>query len=284
MCFNFHHLKVDYHNGDKWTLQKPDFEQLKELFIRWQESMQDGHGWNVVFWCNHDQPRAVSRFGSDTRYWKESAKMLATMIHLMRGTPYIFQGEELGMTNAGYQSIGQYRDVESLNYYKILLERGLSESEALHVLGERSRDNGRTPMQWNGAAHAGFTTGTPWIGVADNYRTVNAEAEEQEADSILNYHRRLVQLRREYEVIAEGTIHFTNRETPMLLSYEREYRGEKLMVWNNMGSEPLALPKAICLDGMEKLIGNYPGEPEQISVLRPYECAAYYQKKKQNQS
>ena len=131
MCFNFHHLKVDYKDGDKWALAAPDYKRLKELFMQWQLGMQAGGGWNALFWCNHDQPRIVSRMGDEGDYWKESAKMLAGMIHLMRGTPYIYQGEEIGMLNAHYSSIGQYRDVESLNYYQILLGKGRTEEEAL---------------------------------------------------------------------------------------------------------------------------------------------------------
>lgn len=150
MCFNFHHLKVDYKDGNKWELKKPDYKKLKELFTTWQTEMEKQNGWNVVFWCNHDQPRIVSRFGDEKKYWKESAKMLGTCIHLLRGTPYIYQGEELGMTNPGYQTISEYRDVESINYYKILIRQGKTEEEALKILGQRSRDNGRTPMQWSG--------------------------------------------------------------------------------------------------------------------------------------
>lgn len=149
MCFNFHHLKVDYKDGDKWALMLPDYKKLKELFVEWQMGMQKEHGWNALFWCNHDQPRIVSRIGDEGAYWKESAKMLAGMIHLMRGTPYIYQGEEIGMKNAHYPSIEQYRDVESLNYYRILLKQGKTEVEALEILASRSRDNSRTPMQWN---------------------------------------------------------------------------------------------------------------------------------------
>ncbi len=156
MCFNFHHLKVDYQDGDKWALMEPDYKKLKELFIEWQLGMQQGGGWNALFWCNHDQPRIVSRMGDEGVYWKESAKMLAGMIHLMRGTPYIYQGEEIGMLNAHYSSIEKYRDVESLNYYQILLENGKTEKEALEVLAGRSRDNSRTPMQWNGQGTADF--------------------------------------------------------------------------------------------------------------------------------
>ena len=150
MCFHFHHLKVDYKNGDKRALMDADYQKLKALFREWQLGMQEGDGWNALFWCNHDQPRIVSRLGNENTYWKESAKMLAAMIHLMRGTPYVYQGEEIGMVNAHFPSIEQYRDVESLNYYEILLERGKTKEEALEVLSARSWDNSRTPMQWTG--------------------------------------------------------------------------------------------------------------------------------------
>ncbi len=152
MCFNFPHLKVDYKDGDKWALMEPDRMALKRLFREWQTKMEQGNGWNALFWCNHDQPRIVSRMGHEGRYWKESAKMLAAAVHLMRGTPYIYQGEEIGMTNPHFNSLSQYRDVESLNYYQILLGRGKSEEEALSILAARSRDNSRTPMQWSGEA------------------------------------------------------------------------------------------------------------------------------------
>lgn len=177
MCFNFHHLKVDYKDGDKWTLMEPDRIALKKLFETWQMGMQDGDGWNALFWCNHDQPRVVSRMGNEDLYWKESAKMLAAAIHMMRGTPYVYQGEELGMTNAHYNDISQYRDVESLNYYKILLDQGKTKEQALKVLAARSRDNSRTPMQWSDDKNAGFTEGTPWIEAPENYKEINAETE-----------------------------------------------------------------------------------------------------------
>lgn len=177
MCFNFHHLKVDYKDGDKWTLMEPDRIALKKLFETWQMGMQDGDGWNALFWCNHDQPRVVSRMGNEDLYWKESAKMLAAAIHMMRGTPYVYQGEELGMTNAHYNDISQYRDVESMNYYKILLDQGKTKEQALKVLAARSRDNSRTPMQWSDDKNAGFTEGTPWIEAPENYKEINAETE-----------------------------------------------------------------------------------------------------------
>ena len=180
MCFNFHHLKVDYKNGEKWSLMEPDRMELKRLFEEWQTGMQREHGWNALFWCNHDQPRIVSRFGDEGQYWKQSAKMLAASIHLMQGTPYIYQGEELGMTNPHFREIGQYRDVESRNYYEILVGQGKTEEEALKILSARSRDNSRTPMQWSGETNGGFTKGTPWIEPAGNYGEINVRRQAKD--------------------------------------------------------------------------------------------------------
>lgn len=290
MVFNFHHLKVDYRDGDKWKLMEPDLERLKGLFVDWQEGMQEAGGWNALFWCNHDQPRAVSRFGDDKRYRKESAKMLATAIHLMRGTPYIYQGEELGMTNAGYTDISQYRDVESLNYYEILRSRGLTDGEALQVLSERSRDNGRTPMQWDGSPLAGFTEGEPWIGIPENHTYINAEAEMADPDSVWSYHKRLIALRKAHPAVAAGGIGFLFRECPGLLAYRRRYGQEEILVFNNLTGENLELPEAVNLAGWRPLIGNYEpatewaavagpgpesGEKAALSGLRPYEAQAF---------
>ena len=230
MCFSFHHLKVDYKNGDKWSLMPPDLARLRELFKEWQEEMARRGGWNAVFWCNHDQPRIVSRFGDDGKYWKQSAKMLGTFIHLLRGTPYIYQGEELGMKNAGFTRMEQYDDVESRNYYQILLDRGATPEEALQVLRERSRDNARTPMQWNAGANAGFTDGKPWLEIPANYQSVNAEAEEADPDSILNYYRKLVALRKEYPIIADGDIRFLDTGNEKAFAYERKLGEQKLTV------------------------------------------------------
>ena len=161
MVFNFHHLKVDYKDGDKWTLMDFDFMMLKKIFEDWQEGMQQGNGWSATFMCNHDQPRALSRFGNDKEYHKESGKMLATTIHMMRGTPYIYQGEEIGMTNPYFDSIDKYRDVESINYYTILKEQGVDKETILNILKSKSRDNSRTPVQWNDKENAGFSTVIP---------------------------------------------------------------------------------------------------------------------------
>ena len=276
MTFSFHHLKVDYKGGNKWELQVPDFARLKELLTTWQMEMQNADGWNAVFWCNHDQPRAVSRFGDDKRYWKESAKMLATCIHLLRGTPYIFQGEELGMTNAGYTSISQYRDVESLNYYQIMLQNGRSEVEALEILGQRSRDNGRTPMQWSGAPNAGFSDGTPWITLPDNFQTINVQAEEQDKDSILNYYKTLIQLRKTYPAISDGQIKFLDCGADVF-AYCRFLGGDELYVYNNLTGKETELPNASWTGKCKKVFGNYDGVSVKDGhlVLRPYESIVY---------
>lgn len=170
--------------------------------------MQEYRGWKALFWCNHDQPRIVSRFGDEEKYWKESAKMLAAMIHMLRGTPYIYQGKELGMTNAGYQDISEYRDVESINYYDIMLKMGKSKEEALEVLRQRSRDNARTPMQWDSGEYAGFSKQEPWIALAGNYQSVNVKNQEKDKDSVLNYYKKLIALRKKYTVIQKGTVEF----------------------------------------------------------------------------
>lgn len=279
MVFNFHHLKVDYKDGDKWSLMPPDLRKLKELFTVWQEQMQAHNGWNALFWCNHDQPRAVSRFGDDTHYWKESAKMLAVCSHMMRGTPYIFQGEELGMTNACYSSIDQYRDVESLNYYKILREEGKAEKEAIEILRQRSRDNGRTPMQWDDSANAGFTSGKPWICPPANYKTINVAAEMKEEDSILNFYKKLIRLRKELPVISEGKIRFAYNEEERVIGYCRYDDRDKLLVLCNFTAEKieLALPEGFV--GAEVLLGNYPAQKRRGDelTLRAYETVVFHQ-------
>ena len=271
MTFSFHHLKVDYKNGDKWALMPPDHMALKNLFTLWQEGMQAGNGWNALFWCNHDQPRAVSRFGDEGRYWKESAKMLGTATHMMRGTPYIYQGEELGMTNGHFASIGQYRDVESLNYYQILQQQGKTPAQAMEIIQQRSRDNGRTPMQWDGTAHAGFTTGTPWIGVVDNYPAINAAAQVDDPDSVYSYYKKLVALRKQHRVISEGQIEFLYKDDPDLLAYRRWDGDSQLLVLCNLtGHEaPVQLPAQWQDAGV--LLGNYP-DAAPAAALRPYEA------------
>ncbi len=238
MCFHFHHLKVDYKGGDKWALMAPDYQKLKELFVKWQMGMQKGGGWNALFWCNHDQPRIVSRMGSEGKYWKESAKMLAGMIHLMRGTPYIYQGEEIGMPNAHYSSIEQYQDVESLNYYEILRKKGKTKEEALATLAARSRDNSRTPMQWNEEIYGGFSEAKPWLPMSAGFRReITVEAQQKDDDSILAFYKKLIAMRKTYPVIAKGAILFPETQNDMVLAYTRTLGEQKLVVLCNLSGK-----------------------------------------------
>ena len=272
MCFSFHHLKVDYANGDKWTLMKPDFNKLKELLTSWQTGMQEGNGWNAVFWCNHDQPRAGSRFGDDVKYRNESAKMLGVMIHMMRGTPYIYQGEEFGMTNAGFTDISQYKDVESLNYYDIMLAEGKTKEDALAVLAAKSRDNGRTPVQWNGGRNAGFTDGEPWIGIPENYKEVNAENAVADENSIFNFYRKLIALRKQYPVIADGDFIPVAESDERLYTYKRKLDGAELTVICNLSADTVRSENVPM--GRELLIGNY--DDTEGESFAPYETRVYY--------
>lgn len=280
MTFSFHHLKVDYLDGDKWRLQPPDLGRLRELLETWQTGMAQGDGWNALFWCNHDQPRVVSRFGDDEKYWKESAKMLALCLHLMRGTPYVYQGEELGMTNAYFDRIEQYRDVESVNYFHILRDAGLSETDVTARLQARSRDNSRTPMQWDGTAQAGFTAGTPWIGVPARKPEANAAAEEKDPASILHFYRRLIRLRKELPIVAQGDIRFLFQEQPGIIAYERTLENKKLTVICNFTAEEKPLPGTGSLSETEALLDSYEDAPHFENgalCLRPWEGCAFLQ-------
>ncbi|MEE0762008.1 MAG: alpha,alpha-phosphotrehalase [Acutalibacteraceae bacterium] len=275
MCFSFHHLKVDYKNGNKWELQPCDFMALKNLLNKWQIGMEEGNGWNALFWCNHDQPRVLSRFGDDKNYPTESAEMLATMIHLMRGTPYVYQGEEIGMTNAYFEDISQYKDVESLNYFKILKDEGIPEDEVYEILRCRSRDNSRIPMQWDNSENAGFTTGTPWIEVNKNYKTINADNAVKNKNSVFHYYKKLIALRKENDVIAYGSYKPEMENNTNVFAYSREYEGKKLfVVCNFYGTETkISLPDEFV--GKEILISNYKdAKAEKEVTLRPFETFA----------
>lgn len=281
MCFHFQHLKTDYKNGDKWELMETDRQQLKRLFQVWQEKMAEKGAWDALFWSNHDQPRIVSRMGSEGQYWKESAKMLAAAIHLMRGTPYIYQGEEIGMTNPHFRTIDQYRDVESLHYYEILKKNGKTEEEVLEILGARSRDNSRTPMQWTSGKNGGFSQAEPWIPMADHADRITVEAQEKEADSILGFYKKLIAVRKANPVIAEGSIAFMETENPDVLAYERCLGEGRILVWNNRTERKISL--SVSREEMEKtenwkyLLGNYQDEGKWEKgelILRPYETLA----------
>ncbi|WP_462410689.1 alpha,alpha-phosphotrehalase [Neobacillus sp. Marseille-QA0830] len=285
MTFNFHHLKADYPNGEKWTVADFDFLWLKKILSTWQVEMNKGGGWNALFWCNHDQPRIVSRYGDDGRYRVESAKMLATAIHMMQGTPYIYQGEEIGMTNPNFDRIEDYRDVESLNIHKIKLEEGLSEEAILAMLRQKSRDNSRTPIQWNARDNAGFTSGTPWIPVASNYQDINVETALNDEESVFYHYQKLIQLRKQYDIITDGDYQLILADHPDLFAYVRNGENEKLLVVNNFyGKETkFEFPDEIETEGygIDILLSNYKDSTSDVDNLnlRPYESIVYHLKK-----
>lgn len=274
MIFSFHHLKVDYPSGNKWEIEPFRFHDLKKHLFTWQEEMEKGGGWNALFWCNHDQPRIVSRIGNEKEYRVKSAKCLATAIHGLKGTPYIYQGEEIGMTNAGYTSIDEYMDIESLNYYNILKLQGKSEEEVIRILGAKSRDNSRTPMQWDASENAGFTKGTPWLKVCDRYKEINTES-RHEPDSVFQYYKELVKLRKELPVIQKGAVTPLLREDKEILAYKREYQGKELYVFCNFFDGEVEVPYSIPED-CRSILSNYGEEisPKEL-VLRPYEAVMF---------
>lgn len=277
MVFNFHHLKVDYPNGEKWALGDMDFKSLKEIFFKWQVGIENGDGWSAVFWCNHDQPRIVSRFGNE-KYLKESGKMLGTAIHMLRGTPYVYQGEEIAMTNPHFKNINEYKDVEALNNYKLLLEKGKTIDEAIEILGQKSRDNSRTPVQWNNNENAGFTVGTPWIDVAKNYSTINVESNLKDEESVFYHYKKLIELRREYKVISHGDFIPMYEENSQVFGYMRKFEAEKLLVINNFYENEVEVEIPDEFIGKDILVKNYNDvllNGKKIK-LRAYESVVIY--------
>ncbi|MFA9456392.1 alpha,alpha-phosphotrehalase [Halalkalibacter sp. AB-rgal2] len=282
MTFNFHHLKVDYPNGKKWALADFDFQALKKILSTWQVDMQIGGGWNALFWCNHDQPRVVSRYGNDQRYHKKSAKMLAATIHMMQGTPYIYQGEEFGMTNPYFETIDQYRDVETLNYYRQMKEEEKSEEDVMAIIQEKSRDNSRTPVQWNDQPHGGFTKGTPWIDVAKNYKEINAENAMREKESIFSFYQQLIRLRHELDIVTEGVYRQLLNDHPQLFVYERVKGEEKLLVMNNFYDQEVSfeLPEEWHhdLDAELLLTNGIERKLKKKLTLSPYDSLIFHKK------
>ena len=277
MVFSFHHLKVDFAGNEKWVLVPYDFPKLKKILFDWQSGMQKHHAWNAVFWCNHDQPRVVSRFGDEGKYWKQSAKMLGTVIHCLRGTPYVYQGEEIGMTNTDFTDISRYRDVESTNYYRILQEKGLRPDDAFRIIQIHSRDNGRTPMQWTDGQNAGFTTAEPWIGVNANHTDVNAEAELADEDSIFRHYQKLIRLRKDLDVIAYGDFAPVDQKNAQILAYRRSYEGHTLLVVSNFYGRPVTWTCPEELEGFSCILSNYPdSEVKKEMELRPFESVVLY--------
>lgn len=284
MVFSFHHLKVDFMGNEKWVLVPADFQKLKDIIFEWQTKMAEHNAWNAVFWCNHDQPRVVSRFGDEGKFWKESAKMLATVIHCLRGTPYVYQGEEIGMTNTDYTSISQFRDVESLNYYQILQNKGLRESDALRIIQVHSRDNGRTPMQWDDTAYAGFTSpdsAEPWLSVNSNYTRINAADQLRDPDSVFRYYQKLIWLRKESDLsdmIAYGDIEPLSQKDPHVFAYRRKYAGHELVVAANFYGREYLWRKAPESVNCRKVLGNYENTEIRTDgiLLKPYEAVVLY--------
>ncbi len=282
MTFNFHHLKVDYPNGQKWELMPYDFEAMKSLFTEWQTGMQKGRGWNALFFNNHDQPRALSRFTDDKVYRVESAKLLATTLHGLQGTPYVYQGEEIGMPNPVWKSIDEFRDIESLNMYRILCEQGKSPKTALSILQERSRDNSRTPMQWDDSRNAGFTTGTPWLKVDERYSDINVQKELANPDSIFHHYRKLIALRKDYGIFIEGVFKRLDDGHPEVFAYARTGDGEALVVVSNFSSKEITFRfedshwAELSSSGKDELlIGNTTEKPALTQELQLSPYASY---------
>ena len=286
MTFNFHHLKVDYKDGEKWSLMDFDFIELKNILNEWQIGMNEGGGWNALFWSNHDQPRIVSRIGDDKNYHQESAKMLATTIHMMKGTPYIYQGEEIGMTDPYLEKIEDYRDVESINYYHILKEQGMAEEDIIKILQSKSRDNSRTPMTWNDESQSGFTNNhSPWISVNKNYKDINVRQSQEDKDSVYYHYKKLIELRKQYDIIAYGDYTPILEEHNGIFSYLRTYKDEILLVINNFYGEntDFNLPDVINPKEWKTsiLTSNYKDSSTNIKEisLRPYESIVYHLEK-----
>lgn len=277
MVFTFHHLKVDYKNGQKWTKVPFDFAALKKLLNDWQLGMSQGGGWNALFWNNHDQPWALSRFGDPIHYREKSAEMLATVMHLLRGTPYIYQGEEIGMIDPNYEQISDYVDVETHNAYHELKKHGVSEQDALAIIQAKSRDNSRTPMHWDSGPNAGFTTGTPWLKPKDQER-INVAAELDHGE-IFSYYQKLIYLRKQLPIIAKGSYQPVDLDHPQVFVYRRDYNGQTLLVISNFYGQPVTyqLPEAFQGQKAETLITNYEQnitEAPKALNLQPYEAMA----------
>ena len=272
MVFQFEHMDVAAGSHGKWTDKRPELPKLRAVLNKWQTEL-DGTAWNSLYWNNHDQPRAVSRFGNDfSEYRERSAKMLATCLHMMKGTPYIYQGEELGMTNASFDKIEQYRDIESLRTFEEYTENGvMGEEEMLRCLKAVSRDNARTPMQWDDSSNAGFTKGITWIELNPNYASVNAKQEMEASDSVFQYYKKLISLRKKHDIIVYGTFMPLLEEDEHIYAYERAYKGHTLLTACNFsGKEQCCTLFEGIVDSGTELISNY--DAHKPEVLMPYEA------------
>ncbi len=275
MTFNFHHLKVDYKDGQKWTLAPFYFEELKSLYHSWGKEMSDKNGWSALFWNNHDQPRALNRFVDIQHFRNEGATMLAASIHLSRGTPYIYMGEEIGMVDPDYDSMADYVDVESINAYQMLLTEGKSEQEAFQIIQAKSRDNSRTPMQWDASENAGFTRGTPWLKAGKSYPQINVENEIK--GPIFAFYQNLIRLRKEMPIISEGSYKPAFEDSKQVYAFERQYEDEKLLVLNNFYATEIEIELPAAYQNGQILISNYKDvELSEKILLKPYQTLAIY--------
>ncbi len=278
MVFQFEHVDLDHGPGGKWDTRASSVLELKQSFARWQAGLADS-GWNSLYWNNHDQPRVVSRFGDDGTFWRESATALATVLHLQRGTPYIYQGEELGMTNVPFDGIHDFRDIESLNHYtEAVGVRGARSDDVLAALRTTSRDNARTPVQWSDSPHAGFTTGSPWIAVNPNYTEINAAAQREDENSVFAYYRALVALRHRDRVVSHGTLEMVLPEHPTVFAYTRTLADGQLLVLANLSGEPAEYPLADVpgWDDAALVLGNIPDAvPAADGHLTPWQAQVF---------
>ncbi len=278
MVFQFDHMMLD-RGMDRYQILELDLRALKAVLAHWQTDLYNV-GWNSLYWNNHDQPRLVSRFGNDAEYRVESAKMLATVLHMLQGTPYIYQGEEFGMTNFPFASLADYQDIEARNYAAAAANQvDYDEANLLYSLAESSRDNARTPVQWDDSAHAGFTTGTPWLPVNPNAGTVNAKQAMEDDDSVFHYYRKLIQLRHEMPVVVHGEFALLLEEDERIFAYTRTLADEQLLVVANFGDEEVSVPLENAAEWADSpvLIGNYPAaEFDTGIVLRPWETRVYH--------
>ena len=275
MVFQFEHMVMDQQEGkEKWDLAPLPFVKLKKCLAKWQEELY-GRGWNSLFWDNHDLPRIVSRWGDDGKYRKESAKMLALVLHGMQGTPYVYQGEELGMTNVRFPDISSYEDIETLNMYRERLDAGYKEDEIMKSIYAKSRDNARTPMQWSGEENAGFTTGKPWIRVNPNYTDINAESEKKDPDSVYHFYRKLIRMRKEYPVFVDGKFELLLPEDEQVFAYLRTDSDTQMLVCANFTGEPAECQISGEWKEAQILLHNYADDvPEcgESLQLKPYEA------------
>ena len=275
MVFQFEHMVMDQQEGkEKWDLAPLPFVKLKKCLAKWQKALY-GCGWNSLFWDNHDLPRIVSRWGDDGKYRKESAKMLALVLHGMQGTPYVYQGEELGMTNVRFPDISSYEDIETLNMYRERLDAGYKEDEIMKSIYAKSRDNARTPMQWSGEENAGFTTGKPWIRVNPNYTDINAESEKKDPDSVYHFYRKLIRMRKEYPVFVDGKFELLLPEDEQVFAYLRTDSDTQMLVCANFTGEPAECQISGEWKEAQVLLHNYADDvPEcgESLQLKPYEA------------